>query len=202
MKHLQLFENFDNKIVLYHGSSVEFDRFDMSKLSPKMGNDTYGWGMYVTDAKAFAEEYSIDGGFLYKITLDKNVEKDFLNFNEYPNTYLMNKIQAQLNKENIDIDFTKEIVDEYGDKVEIESAWDVLSYIFNYYFETYPIKKQFSYGRNTAKKDTSLFMLRSGIKGLRYKLQARHESEPEWGHEGFAYVIYDEDLINNNLEKI
>lgn len=53
---------------VYHGSGASFDRFDHSFMSSGEGNQSYGWGTYVTDvegiARGYADSYSIfESGF-------------------------------------------------------------------------------------------------------------------------------------------
>ena len=43
---------------VYHGSGASFDKFDHSFMGTGEGNQSFGWGTYVTDVKAVGEKYA------------------------------------------------------------------------------------------------------------------------------------------------
>lgn len=43
---------------VYHGSSASFDKFDHSFMGTGEGNQSFGWGSYVTDVKEVGEKYA------------------------------------------------------------------------------------------------------------------------------------------------
>lgn len=64
----------EKKMILYHGSSAAFDRFDLSYCKP--GKD-FGKGIYLTTNKAQAARWANlkNGHYLYKCRIrDKNLE--------------------------------------------------------------------------------------------------------------------------------
>jgi hypothetical protein len=49
---------------VFHGSPYKFDKFDSSKIGTGEGNQTYGYGLYLAEAKPVAEDYAF--GFINK----------------------------------------------------------------------------------------------------------------------------------------
>lgn len=56
MKRVPIFEA-NNKEVLYHGSTEEFDKFDMAKVGAS-GVMKYGYGIYLTENPDVAKQYT------------------------------------------------------------------------------------------------------------------------------------------------
>lgn len=52
------------ELDLYHGTQADFDKFDLAYLSSGFGQQAYGFGVYLTDNKECAREYS-GGGMIY-----------------------------------------------------------------------------------------------------------------------------------------
>ena len=67
--------------VVYHGSGAEFDKFDHSFMGTGEGNQAFGWGTYVTDAKDIGKQYAkVIGGepvFTYKGMSSDEVYKKY-----------------------------------------------------------------------------------------------------------------------------
>lgn len=189
MKYIKLFE----EINLYHGSGKRFDKFDSSMMNKNSGQDTYGWGFYFTDSEDIAKVYANthDEKYVYHVTLHKGKtpeQYDFLIFDKLPTNSQLSKIINGLDKENIEIDLSN-----------VKNAWDIISRLQKYFFYSYPMKKQFDYGMNTAKKDTSLFLLRCGIDGMKFPAP-KGEFTYENGYDGYNYVVFDENNIH--IDKI
>ena len=55
-----------NELELFHGSTADFDKFDLAYLSKGWGSQTYGYGIYLTTDKSCAKEYA-KGGFIYQV---------------------------------------------------------------------------------------------------------------------------------------
>lgn len=55
-----------NELDLYHGSSADFDKFDLAYLSSGWGQQAYGYGVYLTNSTECAKEYS-KGGLIYTV---------------------------------------------------------------------------------------------------------------------------------------
>lgn len=189
MKYLKLYE----EIKVYHGSNSKFDKFDKNKMNKNIGQATYGWGFYFTDTQEIANIYANehDTQYVYHITLHKgkNIDQyDYLHFEKYPTISQLNKIKIGLDKENIKIDLTK-----------IKISWDVITQLHDHFYNSYSLKKRFNYGLNLAKKDTSLFLLRCGIDGLKYQAPT-NELSHEYGFDGYNYVVFDSNNIH--IDKI
>lgn len=58
-KIIRLTENQFGEMMAYHGSGSDFDKFNHKKyLGKGAGSQTFGWGTYVTDDVAIANDYS------------------------------------------------------------------------------------------------------------------------------------------------
>ena len=66
-------------LVLYHGSPADFDSFDLSFLGSGWAQQTYGYGIYLTDDKKAAEGYS-QGGYVYTVRV--NGTRRFLTYSK------------------------------------------------------------------------------------------------------------------------
>jgi hypothetical protein len=185
MKYLKTFE----EINLYHGSGNRFDKFDINKLSRNSGQDTYGWGIYFTDSEDVAKIYASekDNSYVYHVKLHKGKTPenyDYLIFDKPLTDAQIVKIQKGLNGENMDIDISM-----------FKNGFETLKTLWEYFYNKLSIEQQFDYGYNTAKKQTSLFLLKCGIDGLKYKMPSNPFSH-EKGYGGYNYVIFDDKNIN------
>lgn len=86
-----LSENIQDELMVYHGTTSLFNKFDMSFVGSGEGSQVYGWGVYLTDVK--------DTGRWYAATIAiKNAKND--SSNTYRSMY--NKISvAKHNVRNI-----------------------------------------------------------------------------------------------------
>ena len=86
-----LSENFQDELMVFHGTTSLFNKFDMSFVGSGEGSQVYGWGVYLTDVK--------DTGRWYAATIAiKNAKND--SSNTYRSMY--NKISgAKHNVRNI-----------------------------------------------------------------------------------------------------
>ena len=81
----------------YHGSPFDFDKFDLDFLGKGEGDQKYGRGSYLSEAKQIAERYKKkfpndkQEGFLYKVNVDKPVD-EFLDF-QLPVSQQSEKVQ-------------------------------------------------------------------------------------------------------------
>ena len=60
-----------NEINLYHGSRANFDHFDLAYALSGSGEMGYGRGVYLSDYRDAALEYSSNGGYLYTVKVPK-----------------------------------------------------------------------------------------------------------------------------------
>ena len=64
--------------VVYHGSGAEFDKFDHSFMGTGEGNQSFGWGTYVTDVKGIGENYgtiALRGKDMFEYIGDQSVNR-------------------------------------------------------------------------------------------------------------------------------
>lgn len=198
---------------LYHGGSALFNKFDLSFLSPKSGQTTYGYGIYLTDSYSLAniyatEENEFKDGYIYTV----NVElRDYLEFNKFPSKSVLNRIQKQLDKENIDIDLSNPINHSFNAKyddpdekyITLSNTWNLISYLVNYFYDTASTDDKFKIGMFGFKKIVSELLVRCGIDGLKYRLNNTSKMAIEYGHSGYGYVIYNDETITiENVEKV
>lgn len=85
----------DDKIIAYHGSGVNFDNFLTNFIGSGVGNNGFGYGVYLTDSKKSA--------------------KDWATFLETKSNVLIDNIKPS---ENI-IEFLTRAVKLYGNKTEL-----------------------------------------------------------------------------------
>jgi hypothetical protein len=67
------------KKIAWHGSSQNFDRFDLSNFGTGEGGGAFGYGIHVSEAKTEAEEYVTDD-----VSLSINGEKVYANDSRHP----------------------------------------------------------------------------------------------------------------------
>lgn len=99
-----------NPLVVYHGTTGDFDTFDKKRLS--YGNDEYGIGFYFTDSPEFAQYYAKNSGSTLPVYL--KIQKPII-FEKQPRMTLMQatKIANGLTRphfnrflaENYDLDY-------------------------------------------------------------------------------------------------
>lgn len=88
MKLIPIFENAPD--ILYHGSTTEFDKFDISKVKSGDGLNKYGCGIYFSDDIQTALKYTFGKQkFIYQVKLyntstyahwDEPIEESFKKF--------------------------------------------------------------------------------------------------------------------------
>ena len=61
--------------ILYHGSHADFNEFDLAYALTGWGNMAYGYGIYLSNYKDAAKEYS-KGGILYTVEVPKGYYLD------------------------------------------------------------------------------------------------------------------------------
>ena len=64
--------------VVYHGSGANFDKFDHSFMGTGEGNQSFGWGTYVTDVKGIGENYgtiALRGKDMFEYVGDQSVNR-------------------------------------------------------------------------------------------------------------------------------
>lgn len=81
-------------MILYHGSTKDFDKFEIAEkhLSTKIENLIEGMGIYFSDKKEFAKSY---GSYIYTVELDENDCWDFTNPKTMP--MFIDKVAKKVN---------------------------------------------------------------------------------------------------------
>lgn len=164
-----------DEIELYHGTTADFDHFDLAFISSGWGQQAYGYGVYLTDYIQSAIEYSMQG-YVYICEVPKG-------------KYLRNNSISRAEARNIAIKFFKYYTteDEYGKdayKGNEQEFWDEeCKYVAS--CET----GDDIYGTISSligsDKKTSEFLHRLGYKGLKYNTKGG------LGNKFKIYVIFD-----------
>lgn len=164
-----------NELELYHGTTADFNHFDLAFISSGWGQQAYGYGVYLTDYIQSAIEYSMKG-YVYVCEVPKG-------------KYLRNNSISRAEARNIAIKFFKYYTteDEYGKdayKDNEQEFWDEeCKYVAS--CET----GADIYGTISSligsDKKTSEFLHRLGYKGLRYNTKGG------LGNKFKIYIIFD-----------
>jgi len=119
-------------ITLYHGSSRQFNKFDLRECGNGDGRNVGGWGIYFNKIREVALEYVTKGGALYTchvyedgfwFDLDEEVDQDTLS--------RIHKRLIRMGKDPADIQqFTHDFMSP-EQPVTGQQVYDWLSHIFN-----------------------------------------------------------------------
>lgn len=179
---------------LVHGTTEQFDKFDTSKIKGSTRAE-YGYGMYFTDESYKALEY---GNEIYL------TKKDLYNFLdlETSNYYIFNmfdKIKEEIYnanemlynvRTNREYDYYENLINELKSKINLNDYEQIVLSDFKKCFNNNPrnLEQAFKYVRNNLPphfdKYISSLLLKSGYDGVKC---------------GNQYVIFNFDLLNNNL---
>lgn len=118
-------------IYVYHGSDVEFDKFDLDKIGSGDGKDLGGFGFYFSDSKDVAGRYITLKGKVkeYEIRSGK-----LFNLDDGLDSYVGEQIIDKLENMNIDENEIEEfktdyMADEYIHSINNNQVYDWLSYV-------------------------------------------------------------------------
>lgn len=174
-----LFESKSNQTIVYHGSNEKFKKFDLNKLSKKIGQYTYGLGIYTTDNKNLSDIY---GKYTYVIDIS---DKNIIYFGEHDKH---NKIsQDTKNKLKGKTDLNLDGI----------TVWELYSGLAKIEYDNMTMKEQFNWGRFNSYKKTSEFLLSNGIDGIKYPLSRElvyGEDGNPIKYNGYGYVLFGDDL--------
>lgn len=171
-----ILESTTNK-EFYHGSSYDFDKFDMDKVGSGDGLSKFGLGLYFTDSEELASYYANEASIgdkkrtglnIYRVRL---IELD--NFYEWDKETPEDVYQCVINKlQNNNYESDSEQIEndyeEYGDRWSIDSLYSFLTVVFE------------------SDKDTTKFLYDCGISGV--------VAEDLHGR-GKIYVAYSDKII-------
>lgn len=203
------------EVQAWHGSQNDFDKFDTSKIGTGDGGDVYGWGIYFTNSQEIGTHYGKDG-YTYLVTLHKGKtpdQYDWLQWEGLVTQEQREKITNQAQRENIELflvnndyfqSYVKKIQDEIN-KVSGEFAVmerDSLQQKINnkLYYITNELKGGYLYDTLTrlifkSNKETSLFLLRAGIDGIKFNALAVNRDMKVDKTKDFNYVIFDPNAV-------
>lgn len=177
----------------FHGTTESIDKFKTDKVGTGEGSITkmggaYGWGLYFTEKKQIAEWYAKELAdlkkgkrYLYNVTLHKGKkpsEYAWLNwFEANPDT--LAKVQSQISKEGLK--------GYHLSKLSETSTGKELYEALKFYFAN-----QEEHDISSAEKAASLFLLKSGVDGIKYPSESMR---PGAKSESSNYVVFDEDAV-------
>lgn len=174
-----LFESKSNRTIVYHGSNEKFKNFELNKLSKKMGQYTYGLGIYMTDNKKLSDIY---GKYTYAVDIS---DKNILYFGEHDNHNKISQDTKNKLKGKTDLDL---------DNITV---WELYSGLAKIEYDKMSIEEQFDYGQFQSYKKTSEFLLSNGIDGIKYPLNREFvygEDGNRIQYDGYGYVLFSDDL--------
>jgi len=205
----------NDEVQAWHGSQYDFDKFDASKIGSGDGGDVYGWGIYFTNSEEIGRHYGKDG-YTYLVTLHKGKtpdQYDWLQWEGLVTPEQREKISNQAEKENIELflvnndyfqSYVKKIQDEIS-KVSGEfapMAKDSLQHKINnkLYYITNELQGGYLYDTLTrlifkSNKETSLFLLRAGIDGIKFNALAVNRDMKVDNTRDFNYVVFDPNAV-------
>jgi hypothetical protein len=179
------------QVTAWHGSPYSFDRFTTEAMSTGAGFQSFGWGLYFTDLESIAKVYA-DSKNLYKVTLHKGKTPDQYTWLEWDKSLTdtqLDLLVKQANKENIDIDVN--VIK--ANKVQAKDLYRELGTLIAQQ-KGVEFSKSLDF-LNIAIKEASLFLLRSGIDGIKYPDESISLGETPEVKKGFNYVVFDENAI-------
>lgn len=100
---------------VYHGSGVEFDKFDLAHSGKGEGESMIGKGIYTTQDKRIAEEYARVAGnrevagkkHLYEVEIPADNGGNYLDYDKVYDAAEMSEIAGRLHNAGVDIDFNR-----------------------------------------------------------------------------------------------
>ena len=105
------------KIMLYHGTTANFDKFDPSHINTGWGEQAYGYGFYFTDSLKTAEAYS-RGGRIVKVLVPGKKYLDYKGIPKAEAFSIARKFFKYYTEEN---EYGKEA---YPDKETKQMCWN------------------------------------------------------------------------------
>jgi len=165
-----------NNIVVWHGSTKQFNNFDMNMVGTGDNNSLGGWGIYFSDNRAVSIRYYLPSGQIkqYKLRsgeyfdLDKNIEPEETN-----------KIFIMLSRmKNVTPNDLQEFEETYvnGDNYSAtnKNVYDWLTYVLK------------------SDKNASLFLDKLGYLG--------NTMEDRWERNARNYIVFDLKAILGEVE--
>lgn len=199
-------------VILYHGSDVEFDEFDDTKISSGDGSELFGKGFYLTNNEEVAKFYGLLAAKKHKITgynqsgiFGSTLAEYSKDADEYAqNNHKVNTFKVHGNILNaktfiIDEQFKNFIIESYAkysgfDKESAERSFNYLKQnkqkINKFRGELEYIIKQVAFADEKIKEDIIDYIKKLGYDGVKYESDKSFEGEGSWN-----YVIYNKKAI-------
>lgn len=186
----------DFQVDAFHGSPYDIESFSTDAMGTGAGRQNYGWGLYFTELEDIAKNYA--KSFLYKVSLHKGKTPSDYSWLEWDEK--LNDEQAEKILEAIDREGLRDKFDEYSPLIRRALAGDGTSVEEARRIQFGPINDGASAYKKIKKilgsdKDASLFLLRAGIDGVKYKDNLLTLGTLNGESTGFNYVVFDESAI-------
>lgn len=112
-EHVRFRNEGEGTIRTYHGSGVEFDKFDLAHSGEGKGESMIGKGVYTTKDKQIAKNYAdaasnreIGGRkHIYEVEIPTDNGKNYLDYDKVYDTEEMSEIAERLRSVGVDVDF-------------------------------------------------------------------------------------------------
>lgn len=169
MKYLKLFEEFIIKesIKVWHGSTVDFDEFNLDKIGSGDGKNLGGWGFYFSDDKNVSDRYYLKGGIIKRFEIK---EGDYFDLDELLDDSTKDQIIRELELQEIkesDIEQFQEDYTPYETTNKQVLEW--LEYVMG------------------SSKEASMLIKNMGYLGNKFK--------DKWETNSMNYVVFDPSTI-------
>lgn len=131
MELFEIYKNLTEGINVYHGSTNDFDEFDIDKIGSGDGKSLGGWGIYFSDDENVSQRYYTTGGSVKPFTLKSG---KYFDLDEPLDEGFAEQILNELRDRGVDEDnleqFQTDYIDyiRYGD-VYNKGVYNWLSYV-------------------------------------------------------------------------
>lgn len=167
-----------NRKLLFHGSPHSFPKFSLNSIGTGEGAQAYGWGLYFSDSKEYAQKYKY-------LEVDNRVGESSMYQASIPSDLLLVDYFAPLDSQGKVTDALREITDNhFGQKVfdswaENQDGGDFRDLKDNLL-------------ENISDKEISELLLEKGVQGLVYTTKTENFKDKNVKN----YVVWDEGAIN------
>ena len=153
--------------TLYHGSGIEFSKFDINKVGTGDKLNKYGYGLYFAENKELADYYA-NGKYVYEVVV-KGIE-DFLPWEESIPSDLYEKLLNALYEKGLDkdADEMKQDFEDYEDYWSLENTYGWLETVLK------------------SRKNASEFLYDLGVNGV---------VADDIHNRGKIYVAFSDDIV-------
>lgn len=161
-----------NEVIVWHGSTESFDKFDLDKVGSGDGKSLGGWGIYFSDSEEVSKRYYLGGGMLSRFRIPDGKYFDLDEGLDYgfAEDLVDRLIRVGVGEEEIE-QFREDYIGyiEYGD-VTNGGVYEWLSFVLG------------------GDKEASLFLFKMGYIGNKFR--------DKWEREATNYVLFRDDIID------